>query len=84
MDVELAEILERALASLAYRQRVIIELRFGINGHDQYTFEEVGRIFKITRERVRRLEKKALIKLRKNKNICDWLESQRTEKCESS
>lgn len=48
---------------LSYREREIIKLRYGL-GHDYpYTLEEVGYIFKVTRERIRQIEAKALRKL---------------------
>jgi RNA polymerase primary sigma factor len=46
-----------------YREREIIKLRYGIGDGYTYTLEEVGRIFKVTRERVRQVEAKALHKL---------------------
>ncbi|NMC19762.1 MAG: sigma-70 family RNA polymerase sigma factor [Thermogutta sp.] len=53
-----------ALAELSYREREIIRLRYGLADGYAYTLEEVGRIFKITRERVRQIEAKAIRKLR--------------------
>ncbi len=53
----------RALRSLAYREREIIKLRYGIGDGYAYTLEEVARIFKVTRERVRQVECKTLLKL---------------------
>ena len=47
----------------ASREREIIRLRYGIGDGYTYTLEEVGRIFKVTRERVRQVEAKALRKL---------------------
>lgn len=52
-----------ALKRLSYREREIIKLRYGIGNGYSYTLEEVGRIFKCTRERARQIEKKALDKL---------------------
>jgi len=53
-----------ALADLSYREREIIRLRYGLADGYAYTLEEVGKIFKITRERVRQIEAKAIRKLR--------------------
>lgn len=50
--------------SLSYREREILKLRFGLGDGYIYTLEEVGRIYKVTRERVRQIEAKALRKLR--------------------
>jgi RNA polymerase primary sigma factor len=54
---------EEVLKTLTYREREIIKLRYGIGDGYTYTLEEVGRIFKVTRERVRQVEAKALRKL---------------------
>ncbi|MDA1262093.1 MAG: RNA polymerase sigma factor RpoD [Planctomycetota bacterium] len=51
------------LKTLTYREREILKLRYGIGDGYTYTLEEVGRIFKVTRERVRQVESKALRKL---------------------
>ena len=51
------------LKTLTYREREILKLRYGIGDGYTYTLEEVGRIFKVTRERVRQVEAKALRKL---------------------
>jgi RNA polymerase primary sigma factor len=57
------EVLARALAKLAERERGVIELRFGLNGGSPQTLDEVGRVFGVTRERVRQIENHALKKL---------------------
>ncbi|MBI1368214.1 MAG: RNA polymerase sigma factor RpoD [Planctomycetes bacterium] len=59
----LRERIEAVLKTLTYREREIIKLRYGIGDGYTYTLEEVGRIFKVTRERVRQVEAKALRKL---------------------
>ncbi|PQO37906.1 sigma-70 family RNA polymerase sigma factor [Blastopirellula marina] len=51
------------LKTLTYREREIIKLRYGLQDGYTYTLEEVGRIFKVTRERVRQIEAKAVRKL---------------------
>ncbi|MBI5380909.1 MAG: RNA polymerase sigma factor RpoD/SigA [Opitutae bacterium] len=51
--------------SLEPREAEIIKLRFGLDGHDELTLEEVGKRFKVTRERVRQLQNIALSKMRK-------------------
>jgi len=55
--------IENVLKTLTYREREIIKLRYGIGDGYTYTLEEVGRIFKVTRERVRQVEAKAIRKL---------------------
>jgi len=55
--------IEAVLKTLTYREREIIKLRYGIGDGYTYTLEEVGKIFKVTRERVRQVEAKAIKKL---------------------
>ena len=60
----LRERLDEALSNLSFREREIVRLRFGLADGYAYTLEEVGQIFKVTRERVRQIEAKAVGKLR--------------------
>jgi RNA polymerase primary sigma factor len=55
--------IDHVLKTLTYREREIIKLRYGLGDGYTYTLEEVGRIFKVTRERVRQIEAKAVRKL---------------------
>jgi len=55
---------EDVLASLNERERGVLRLRFGLDDGQNYTLDEVGRYFNVTRERVRQIEAKALRKLR--------------------
>jgi RNA polymerase primary sigma factor len=55
--------IEEAINSLNYREREIIRLRYGLTDGYAYTLEEVGKIFSVTRERVRQIETKAVRKL---------------------
>ncbi|MGA3007879.1 MAG: RNA polymerase sigma factor RpoD/SigA [Opitutaceae bacterium] len=57
--------LRAMIGSLDKREAEIIRLRFGLDGKDELTLEEVGRKFKVTRERVRQLQNIALSKMRK-------------------
>jgi len=59
----LRERIEELLKTLTFREREIIRLRYGLVDGYTYTLEEVGRIFKVTRERVRQIEAKAVAKL---------------------
>ena len=59
----LKEKLGDVLGTLTYREREIIKLRYGLGDGYTYTLEEVGKIFKVTRERVRQIEAKAIRKL---------------------
>ncbi|HXY17004.1 MAG TPA: sigma-70 family RNA polymerase sigma factor [Gaiellaceae bacterium] len=57
------EDIELALSSLPDRERMVIELRFGLSGEQPATLEEVGRAFGVTRERIRQIENNTLKKL---------------------
>jgi RNA polymerase primary sigma factor len=66
------------LKTLTYREREIIKLRYGLGDGYTYTLEEVGRIFKVTRERVRQIEAKAVRKLQhpvRSKQLKGFLDS---------
>ncbi|MNY20260.1 RNA polymerase sigma factor SigA [compost metagenome] len=60
----LQEEIRALLGSLSDRERQVVELRFGIEDGNVHTLEEIGRIFGVTRERVRQIEGKALAKLK--------------------
>jgi RNA polymerase primary sigma factor len=53
-----------ALAELPAREQRILRMRFGIGGSSEHTLEEIGKVFGVTRERIRQIEAKALEKLR--------------------
>jgi len=55
--------IDNVLSTLTHREKEIVKLRYGLGNGYTYTLEEVGRIFKVTRERVRQIEAKALRKL---------------------
>jgi RNA polymerase primary sigma factor len=57
--------LNHMINSLKNREAGILRMRFGLDGHDELTLDEVGKIFKLTRERVRQLQVLALRKIRK-------------------
>ncbi len=63
MHEMLKDKIDHVLKSLTYREREIIKLRYGLGDGYSYTLEETGRIFKVTRERIRQIESKALKKL---------------------
>ncbi len=74
----LRERIENLLKTLTYREREIIRLRYGLGDGYTYTLEEVGRIFKVTRERVRQIEAKAVRKLQhpvRSKQLEGFLEN---------
>jgi len=58
------EALARALGALSERERGVLELRYGLNGEAPLTLDEVGRVFEVTRERIRQIENHSLKKLR--------------------
>ena len=72
---QIEERLLDALDSLTDRERKVIEIRFGIGGDGPRTLEEVGRVFNVTRERVRQIEAKALHKLRRKEIRCRIFEN---------
>ena len=57
------ENVSKALEALPQREREVIEMRFGLKGHEARTLEEVGRAFGVTRERIRQIENNTLKKL---------------------
>jgi RNA polymerase primary sigma factor len=65
----LREQLKKAIQSLNPKERQVISLRYGLENGIMYTLEEIGKIFGITRERVRQIEIKALEKLKDNQLI---------------
>ncbi len=70
------------LRTLTYREREILKLRYGIGDGYTYTLEEVGRIFKVTRERVRQVENKAIRKLQhpvRRQRLASFLDEDGTE-----
>jgi RNA polymerase primary sigma factor len=72
----LREELSTALESLTERERMVIQLRFGLDDGRARTLEEVGKEFNVTRERIRQIEAKALRKLRhpsRSKRLKDFL-----------
>jgi RNA polymerase primary sigma factor len=65
------EDLRAAMSSLTDRERLVLELRFGLWGTMPRTLEEIGRDFQLTRERIRQIEAKALARLRHPATPCN-------------
>jgi RNA polymerase primary sigma factor len=65
MSITLREQTRQALAGLTPREEQVLRLRFGVGEPTDYTLEEVGQRFAVTRERIRQIEAKALRKLRR-------------------
>src|SRR5262249_10278253 len=59
----LSEQVQQVLGTLTPREEKILRLRFGIGETQEHTLEEVGKVFRVTRERIRQIEEKALQKL---------------------
>ncbi len=66
---KIKEVINEALQDLPERERKVLELRFGLKDGEPKTLEEVGRIFGVTRERIRQIELKILEKLKNNEKI---------------
>lgn len=69
IDRDYAKHLRRMIGALHPRKRMVLNLRFGLGGHDPMTFREVGERLGLSRERVRQIEQQALSRLRQ------WLSS---------
>jgi RNA polymerase primary sigma factor len=63
-DSSLTETIDALLGGLTERERKVLQMRFGLRMTTDYTLEEVGKQFEVTRERIRQIEAKALKKLR--------------------
>ena len=71
------ESISRVLNTLTYREKKVLELRYGFYGDSPETLEKVGREFKVTRERIRQIEAKAIRKLRhpsRSKKLRDYID----------
>jgi RNA polymerase primary sigma factor len=62
-EILTSDALREALENLSYRERRVLELRYGLNGEHPRTLDQLGRTFNVTRERIRQIEDKALRKL---------------------
>jgi RNA polymerase primary sigma factor len=67
LDSDAANEVERALAPLSDREKEVLRLRYGLGTDREHTLEEIGRHLRVTRERVRQIESRALQKLRSAK-----------------
>ena len=82
----LKERIEEVMQGLNYREREILRMRFGLSDGYAYTLEEVGRVFSVTRERVRQIECKAVRKLQQPfrsrilSSFVDGLDSPQTDR----
>ena len=64
MQNKLKEVLEEVIQNLSDREARVLKMRFGIDQQREYTLEEIGLNFDVTRERIRQIEAKAISRLR--------------------
>jgi RNA polymerase primary sigma factor len=62
----LSDDMQKALDTLTDRERQILSLYFGIEGEEPLTLEEIGKRMHLTRERIRQIKEKAILRLRHN------------------
>ena len=63
-DSQLNEITDQLLRGLSPRDERILRMRFGVGGESEHTLEEIGERFNLSRERIRQIETKALLRIR--------------------
>ena len=68
IQISRKEKIEKALNSLNTKEAMVLKMRFGLGSGNEHTLEEVGNQFRVTRERIRQIEAKALRKLRRSKS----------------
>lgn len=73
---DMPEQVEKALKTLTFRERTILQMRFGLGGGEPYLLEEVAAIFKVTRERIRQIEQRAIrrLQLRAGEHLADFID----------
>ncbi|MFI5321962.1 MAG: RNA polymerase sigma factor RpoD/SigA [Thermodesulfobacteriota bacterium] len=67
-EISIPDNINDALTVLSIREREVVKMRFGIGCDGPYTLDEIGRKFRLTRERIRQIEKKALDRIRRSKS----------------
>ena len=67
INIDLKEKIEEALKAHTQREANILKMRFGLGNGDEHTLEEVGQQYKVTRERIRQIQEKAIRKLKHSK-----------------
>jgi RNA polymerase primary sigma factor len=70
INQDLRKKLRSALTTLTLREEIILRMRYGIDFPESHTLEEVGKIFSLTKERIRQIEAKALRRLHESKIAC--------------
>jgi RNA polymerase primary sigma factor len=71
IDLHVKEETQKILRTLSPREEKILRMRFGIREKAEYTLEETGKIFGVTRERIRQIEALALRKLRTSQRLAN-------------
>lgn len=67
-EISIPSNIDTALLRLTEREREVVKMRFGIGYENAYTLDEIGKKFKLTRERIRQIEKKALERIKRSKS----------------
>ena len=67
INIDLKEKIEEALKAHTQREANVLKMRFGLGNGDEHTLEEVGQLYKVTRERIRQIQEKAIRKLKHSK-----------------
>ena len=65
-NISIPENIEEALIDLTSREREVIKMRYGIGYDDSFTLDYIGQQFGLTRERIRKIEKQTIVKLKKS------------------
>ncbi|NIP29268.1 MAG: sigma-70 family RNA polymerase sigma factor [Candidatus Dadabacteria bacterium] len=65
-QIEMSNRINKALSNLSEREKTILNMRFGIGYTQNYTLDEIGNSYDLTRERIRQIERSALMKIRNN------------------
>ena len=69
IDCNLIEQMQKVLKTLTKREKIIIEMRYGIGNNKEQTLEEIGKYFHLTRERIRQIEERALQRLKQPNRV---------------
>lgn len=72
VSAERQEVLQLLLANLRPRERYVLDLHFGLAGNEAYTLREIGRMLRISKERVRQIQEAALNKIRTSADDAGW------------
>lgn len=65
-------IVRKAMDNLTNMDRCVLKMRFGMDGSDEYTLRQIGEAFSLTKQRIEQIEKKAILKLKKNEQVQEF------------